>query len=66
MKKENKKTSHKNLEVLEFYKKLPFNFYSDSKIAIKNIKNFNLFEYYPFLEKTEFKFSIYSGRSFHL
>ncbi len=51
MKKENKKTSHKNLEVLEFYKKLPFNFYSDSKIAIKNIKNFNLFEYYPFLEK---------------
>jgi len=51
MKKENQKATYKNLKVLEFYKKLPFNFYSDSQIAIKNIKGLNLIENYPFLKK---------------
>jgi len=39
-------------KVLNFYKKMPFNIYDNAEVAIKNIKNFNLKETYPFLDET--------------
>ena len=38
---------YKNLDVLKFYKELPFNAYSDADEAIKNIKKINPTEIYP-------------------
>ena len=42
--------TYKNLDVLEFYKKLPFNSYSSEHEAIKNIKKINPAKIYPPLE----------------
>ncbi len=42
--------TYKNLEVLEFYKELPFNSYSNVNEAIKNIKKINPVKIYPPLE----------------
>jgi len=47
---EEKKMGISNL-VLSFYKKLPFNVYTNSLLAIQNIKNNNLKNTYPFLNK---------------
>ncbi len=38
---------YQNLDVLEFYKKLPFNIYSNTKEAIKSLKNNDIVELYP-------------------
>ena len=39
--------TYQNLNVLEFYKNLPFNIYSDIDYAVKNIKKNNPAEFYP-------------------
>ena len=31
--------TYQNLDVLEFYKELPFNIYKNTEVAIKNLKN---------------------------
>jgi 2-polyprenyl-3-methyl-5-hydroxy-6-metoxy-1,4-benzoquinol methylase len=38
-------------EVLEFYRKLPFNVYENHKIAINNIKNSDVLSYYTPLKE---------------
>ena len=38
-------------EVLEFYRKLPFNVYGNHKIAIENIKNSDVLSYYTPLKE---------------
>jgi len=52
-------------KVINFYKKMPFNIYDNAEVAIKNIKNFNLKETYPFLDETiknSNKISIFSPK----
>lgn len=39
--------TYKNLDVLEFYKELPFNIYSSPEAAIKNLKNNDNIKIYP-------------------
>lgn len=39
--------TYQNLNVLEFYKNLPFNIYSDIDYSVKNIKKNNPTEFYP-------------------
>ena len=41
--------SFKNLDVLKFYKKLPFNYYQDIDIAAKSIRNTDFSTFYPVL-----------------
>jgi len=39
--------TYQNLDVLEFYKELPFNIYSNTEAAIKNLKNNDIVKMYP-------------------
>ena len=49
--------THKNKDVLEFYKILPFNIYGDISTAVDQIKNADPFIIYPELKKIFSKFN---------
>ena len=60
------KMNHKNQDVLEFYKILPFNVYGDISTAVNQIKKTDPFIIYPELKKMLTKFDLNQSYRFWL